>query len=369
MEPLPADYQKPTIGNINRVFLHAKPASSSLPLEDVHYRQRAGMGESGGTFRFGTLSSLVGHRARTAYLPLPAWAEKDSSSSLRDPSKRDISCPTDAEATKNREDQGSGFYEDSVGSSGDSESSSDSSFSADNSSSDEDNSSYDGDVNVKGREESSTSDDSSDDGSNEARKTMPSQPFVSQTQLSVMGNLPPDSILPQPMVSTVDSDSVSSSGSSSYSRSSSSSDEAAATAASTEGVGNLIPLAGTMQSTAATGPKSSGPTTSSAVEDLRGLVLEPVVVNVSDIGEPNMEHDSSAWLHLVRSHHGGGLAVKARYLRGKTKSREVQLMGLTAEKPSTVCLQVRFENKCVCLVSCGHVVCCLTSWFCVIQAC
>jgi len=49
-------------------------------------------------------------------------------------------------------------------------------------------------------------------------------------------------------------------------------------------------------------------------------------------------------MRLIRSEHTAGLSVEARYLRGPTKAKQAELMGL-ADKPSFVCLQFRFENR------------------------
>jgi AP-3 complex subunit beta len=68
-----------SVAQVKRLLLAPKPPTSSLPLQHED-------GESG-TFRFGTLSSLVNRRAKAAYLPLPKWAEKNSPSSLRDEAK------------------------------------------------------------------------------------------------------------------------------------------------------------------------------------------------------------------------------------------------------------------------------------------
>jgi AP-3 complex subunit beta len=66
---------------VKHIMLHPKPPTSSLPLED---EQNQDCDELSGRFRFGTLSSLVNHRAKSAYLPLPRWASANSPSSLRE---------------------------------------------------------------------------------------------------------------------------------------------------------------------------------------------------------------------------------------------------------------------------------------------
>ena len=357
MEPLPSNNaQKPTIENVKCMLMQSKPACSSLPLEEVHFNNKAGMGESGGEFRFGTLSSLVRHRARTAYLPLPAWSDKNSPSSLRDPAKAEPSENAGSLPTLNQ-GKGAGFYEENESTESSSSSdndSSDSSSSSDDSSSTSSDGSYDGDDNADDSDSSS----SNDSGGNVLLPTMPSQPYTSQhPQVSVM-NQPPgangdllsqsftpanNNTMQKPKVSTIYSDSENSESSSS---SSSSSDDDAPT--SMGGVGNLIPMGGggPMQHMAPVNTmRTNGSASTSAADDLKGLVLEPVVVDATENGEPNIERDSSAWIELVRPQYAGGLCVLGRYLRGQTKTREVKLLGMTAENASTVCLQLKFENK------------------------
>jgi hypothetical protein len=115
-------------------------------------------------------------------------------------------------------------------------------------------------------------------------------------------------------------------------------------------VGSLIPMTNQTPTTASDTPPVAAvvpPASGSLADDFKGMVLAPVVVDNVDEAQQdsNMSQDSSAWFPLVRPEHAGGLAVSARYIRGLTKAREAQLMGLTAEKASLVCLQIRFENK------------------------
>jgi AP-3 complex subunit beta len=83
MTSLPSVGRTLTVENAKTMLLRSKPPSSSLRLEDEKGTDPST--EENGPFRFGTLSSLVSHRAREAYLPLPQWAEKDSAASLRNP--------------------------------------------------------------------------------------------------------------------------------------------------------------------------------------------------------------------------------------------------------------------------------------------
>ena len=91
-------------------------------------------------------------------------------------------------------------------------------------------------------------------------------------------------------------------------------------------------------------------TASSAIDDLRGLVMGPIAVAES-ADETSTERDSSSWTQLVRPELCGGLAARARFLRGKMREREVRLAGLDPNSPSVVCVQIQFKNKYVfCLV-------------------
>lgn len=345
VEPLPStsNAQKPSLDNLNRIFLQSKPASSSLPLEDVHYKQRANMGESGGEFRFGTLSSLVGHRARSAYIPLPHWAAEDSSSAVREPQKKEA--PTAmASGINSGQTNGSGFY-DKSDDSGRSSSDSDSDSGSSSSSSSGDDSSYDGDS-------GSDSSDDSNSGSEILLPTMPSQPFTSQTPIMDLQSTPQQLTnggLLSPGLAKQPHSSEESSSNSSDSESDSETSTEADQGPSTIGrIGSLIPMGGPsiqpMAGAGFTSTTTSGATASSVVDDLRGLVLEPVVVDADASGQPNLEKDSSPWFDFIRAG-SGGISVKARYLRGKTKVKESQLIGLETGKASTVCLQIRFENK------------------------
>ena len=86
-------------------------------------------------------------------------------------------------------------------------------------------------------------------------------------------------------------------------------------------------------------------TVSSTMNDLKGLVLAPIATDsTSSSSHPDLERDSSAWIVLVKPELCGGLQVRARYLRGPTKAREAQLLGMDASSPSVLCLQVVFQN-------------------------
>lgn len=87
--------------------------------------------------------------------------------------------------------------------------------------------------------------------------------------------------------------------------------------------------------------KSNG----SYADGLAGLVMAPVVVNVEEKVDPDIDRDSSAWMDFVRHELGGGLSVQARYLRGPTRDREARLIGLDPSSPTVVLYQLQFQNK------------------------
>jgi hypothetical protein len=112
-----------------------------------------------------------------------------------------------------------------------------------------------------------------------------------------------------------------------------SSDDSSHDAPVSSGVGSLIAMGGHHAANASTLSSSNGGG-SSVSDDFKGLVLAPVVANSHDEPQdPNvLERDSSGWIPLVRPELSSGLSVQVRYLRGLTKAREAQLMGLTAGK-------------------------------------
>ena len=335
MDDLPTLKQNISLEDAKRIILQTKPASSSLPLTTKTNSQS----DEGGSFRFGTLSSLVGHRARSAYLPLPLWAVKDSPDSLREPpvakDKEETNNGVWKESKRNNGGQGGGLYESSSSSDDDSSSSENSSGgSGDDSGSSASNDSLD---------DGSDSDDSSNANANEGN-LVSMQPRQRQIMHQVGTN---GSAIPQrPVVQVEDAsgDSSSSDSSSSGSDDESDSDDTFDGAPASSAVGSLIAV-GTPSLTPSA-HSSNGASASSIADDMKGLVLAPVVVDAHQgPKEPNVERDSSAWIQLVRPEHASGLSVKARYLRSVTKAREAQLMGFTAGKPTLVCLQIRFENK------------------------
>lgn len=340
--PVKNTAQKPSLDNLNGIFLQAKPASSSLLLEDVHYKQRAEMGEKGSNFRFGTLSSLVGHRARSAYIPLPCWALEDSSSSMRDPQKKESRIVNEIDASNIP-----AFYDDSSNSSS-SHGGSTSDDSGSDSESESSSASSSSDISPSDGGSSSSSADGSDDRE-VLFPTIPSHPLMPQKatmdqsteQRATAGLLRPY-LNSQHVLASEDSSGISDPGSES-----SSSDDVGGPSAHGDEVGNLIPMgrASLQHLTSAANTIANDSTSSSPVNDMKGLVLEPLVVDVDAQAQPDFETDSSPWFDFAGVTSGSGVFVKARYLRGKTKAKEMLMLGLLADKSSDVCLQIRFENR------------------------
>jgi hypothetical protein len=242
------------------------------------------------------LSSLVGHRARSAYLPLPPWAEKDSPSSLRDPlvEKEQAENGGRIKGARKEGDNG-GFYEDSA--------------TSDDSSSSESSSGESGD---SSSDESSSSDNSSDssDGSDEDEDVLlPVQPQAQQRQVMPAMKANGASIPSRPEMQVEDASdepSSSSSGSSSSGSDEDSSSSSEDETPTSSGVGNLIPISAQLN----TPGHSTNGGASSFADDFKGLILDPVVVDAQD--EPkdaNIERDSSAWTQLVWFDQGPRSAV------------------------------------------------------------
>lgn len=342
---LPSTGQKLTVENAKAMLLRPKPPSSSLPIEDE--KENDASTEVNGPFRFGTLSSLVSHRARQAYLPLPEWAKKDSPASLRDPpspatthaDEGDYGWKVGKEASKG------GFY-DSDGETGSSDSSSESSSESDSSSEEEStSSSEDSDSGSSDVDSDSDSDDG--EAVSPRRQIMPSPPKQPGILPAPVVNGGPT--IPSPRAQAlVDAPSSESSSDSddeeSSSNESDSSDETPTAEGSLLQMGTLpqLTIPSPAQATTSTAPTNG---TSSIMQGFEGLVMAPVVVNVEEKVDPDAEKDSGAWFNLVRPSTAGGLEVTARYLRGPTREREAKLIGLDPESVTTVCLQIKFENK------------------------
>mmetsp|Transcript_15626 Transcript_15626/g.36015 ORF Transcript_15626/g.36015 Transcript_15626/m.36015 type:complete len:1375 (-) Transcript_15626:77-4201(-) len=336
---------------VKTILLAKKPASSYLPIESENIVDAS-------SFRFGTLSSLVGHKARGHSTSLPPWAKKNSAASLREPillAKQQVAknFSDPGQSSTNRELPG--FYDhdddDSDDDSSDSGSSSSSSESSDSSSDESDSDSDD----------SSSSSDESD----KKNKNAVVAPLVG-TNGNVQSNF-----LFQPVqqnnasvpvsfesnrLTTATSDD-SSSESDDDSSSDDSSDESDVMPRNnslkkmqqvgfpnqTNGDGNLLGTT-SVNGFAPNGPSHSS-SVSNAMEDLKGLVMAPINVEKSNTKSIDYERDSSAWTQIVRPELCGGLSVKSRYLRGPTKDQQLKMSNINPSNTSAICIQLEFSNK------------------------
>jgi AP-3 complex subunit beta len=326
--------KKLTLEDAKRIFLSTKPAPSYLPLED----ENSSRGEisdhsdrdGDGCFRFGTLSSLVGHRARSAYLPLPPWADQNSPSSLREP----------PEPTKEEQPASNGRgYE--YGNQGDFYHSSSSNDHDDSSSSSSSSGSKSGSDSSEASSSETDDDDNTSDGEVEGVLLPDTHPAAQHLAPAKRNGL---SVLQQRAIQ-VESATDASSSHDSDDSSSGSETSAEEMFPNSSGVGTLIPMGGNESRSANPATKRAVNNGSSVADDMKGLVLAPVVVNAGEPTDSNFDRDSGAWIQLIRPEHSGGLLAEGRYLRGVTKAQQAQMMGLTSEKPTVVCLQIRFENQ------------------------
>ena len=376
------------VDQVKKLLLSPKPPSSALPLQDDK--------EENGAFRFGTLSSLVNRRAKAAYLHLPKWADVNSPSSLRE----------DAATTKLRRDDkqhdggwnvdttkknASGFYDSEGGKfvpvdlfvvQGISNvirptEDSDSDDSDDDDSDDEaENSDWGSDDDESEEEEdddSDETDDSEDSDDIMPRPTMsttPQPPPVHYPAMNPQMNGGPSLLLPTKATALVDEEDDDDSSEWDDADEDSDSDDEAEPAIATSNLlgiaqhqqkppaSNLLSmtqqkppasnLLGMTQKQRPAAPErfQSTQCNDSYSQGLEGLVMAPVVVGVEEKKvDPDIDRDSSSWFDLVRHELGGGLSVKARYLRGPTRDREAQLIGLDPSSPAVVLLQLKFQNK------------------------
>jgi AP-3 complex subunit beta len=288
---------KLSMDDLQRIFLGRKPAASYLPFQNAT-NDGPDVQDGNNAFRFGTLSSLVGHNARGAYVPFPPWAEVNSDPTLREP-------PVRKPASNAKTFTSSDDSED------DSSSSSDSSTSSD---------------------ESSSESSSDSDEEEEERVSVP----------SVSVNNRPS--VPERFAES-DSDESSSA-------TSSEEEEPAEDVAPNPSNWNttLIPLTAGTESKSnnlnSMGAALTGAPSSSVLDDLRGLVLSPTIQPVGvEPTDSNFDRDSGGWISLLRPEHASGLLVEGRYLRGTTKGQQAQKMGFLPEKPTVVLLQLRLENQ------------------------
>ena len=341
LEVQPSTCMKLNINSAKKLLLVKKPAPSFLTVEDDKVGDKS-------LFRFGTLSSLVGHQARGTYLQLLPWSERNSPKSLRDPVeavKEQLSGVPFSAGHGGGNATTPGFYGGDVES--ESSSSEDSSSSESSSGGDDE------------ADSDSDSSDSSSSGTDDNKSHMPIGVTVGATPLvdimqstTGMSTVQPKAqvmnFAPFPVNTVVESSSDSSS-SEDDSSSSSSGSENRNSKDSLSGAtqrlidGNLLSL-GTPSVPVSHEQPVSGKV-SSVMDDLRGLVMAPIAVDASKATDSDIEHNSSAWIQLVRPQVGGGLSVRARFLRGPIRVGEAKLKGLDPEGPNVLCVQVQFGNK------------------------
>jgi len=340
------------------VLLSNKPSSSYLPIEDKSNIDLA-------SFRFGTLSSLVGHQVRGTSTALPPWAKKNSPMSLREPIEvakeqvaQNFSEQRNVTGFYDNDDSDSDSDDDSSGSSSSSESGSSSGGSDNDSDSDSDS------------DDESSSSSSDDDGNGNFMATAPPvMPMNGNMQTNQMFDLlgtqksqpvpqPVSQPISQPFNATIPPTASSDDDSSeSDSSDSSSSDESTDMQMTSNAVklgqngatmnanpvdGNLLNL---MSSNGfAPVPQARTTSVSSTMDDFKGLVMNPTSGNGSQPQGIDQERDSSAWIQFVRPELCGGLSVQARYLRGPTKDNELRLRNINPSNVNAVCLQLGFRN-------------------------
>ena len=328
------------------IILSNKPSSSYLPIEDETSIDLT-------SFRFGTLSSLVGHQVRGASTALPPWAKKNSPMALREPIE--VAQEQVAQNFSGKRNV-TGFYDND-----ESESESDS---EDDSSDSDSSSESESSSNESGSESESDDDSSSDDDEN--GNFIANAPTIVSANRNMQNNqlfdpMATQKIQPvlQSFKSNMPSTASSSDGDSTDSDSSSDDDSSVesdgmkikntgqfgqkgVTLNSTPIEGNLLGIMST--NGIQPGPEPRNTSISSSMDDFKGLVMEPLNINDSQPQGINVERDSSAWTQLVRPELCGGLSVQARYLRGPTKDNELRLRNIDPLKASAVCLQLGFRN-------------------------
>jgi len=335
------------INKAKDILLANKPSPSYLPIADD-----ASIDIN--SFRFGTLSSLVGHRVRGAYLSLPEWAKKNSPKVLREPIEvakeqleHNFSDPAQMQTSRGT----NGFYADENDSNS-SDSSSEDSVDSDTSSSNSESSDSSSD-NSESDDDSSSSSDDSDNKNSLAPSALTNdtvqnglifQPMIQQKAVSTVTAFQSNHTSPD--FSSSDDDS-----SDSEDDSSDESDTMPSTDILNSTVSEVIPnhqkedLIGMMSSSSGFAPKVRNSSKPFAYDDLKGLVIEPIKVEDQKAQNIDVERDSSAWLQHVRPELCGGLSVKARYLRGTTKENELKMRNIDPSKSNIVCVQLQFTNE------------------------
>ena len=271
-----------------------KPTPSSMPL---------GTRDEGATQKFGMLSSVMS--SRTVSRSLPLWADTNSPSALRDP-------------PKSKDDTNKGLYS-SQSSSSSSSSSSDSSESS-----------------------SSISDSSSSLDSDTEDVDIPSLAGNGEpTNTTEIKTNQVNSLLDESSSSDSSSD-ESSSSDSDGSVSDGSDGEAEDVNVCDPKVAHTADLISGIDSPSL-GVLDRRASSSSVVAGLEDLVMSPLVTDGLS-QEERTNSESCSWKVFVKPELSSGLLVKMRVIRGKSRTREADLMHLPAKSPGTLCLQVHVEN-------------------------
>ncbi len=304
------------------IFLHTNfPKPSHLPIgESID-----SLNEEAEAFPFGTLSSLIGHRAGATFLPLPPWSDRNTPSSLRDPSSHLTAFKADLPG-KNLSSKVAprSFHDESSEESSSSSSTDD--FSSSSSDSEDESSTV---------EESSSGDESSDnesDSENDQSTTNGATPIVTQSTKKVVEEASESD-------NTEDTDA---------SESANTDDSDTTEFSEDSNKGNEGPVGGAVENLLAldlSTPKVDSALNESSIgHGLEGLVMAPLVHDSSSSvdQEADVERNSCAWKRLVRHELGGGLEVSFRYLRGQCAAKQAKLLNLSQ---SAFIAQLKFENR------------------------
>lgn len=327
-----------TLESARSMLLRLKPSSSWLPIEDVEASTNF-MIDGTNSFRFGTLSSMLSHKTGDMYISLPPWSEENSSSTLRNPPEQEVMTDNDTVGKKEhgwRSDNNQAsndFY--SASSSNDSSTLDDGSMS--DSTGDDDNETNSSDSTFSNSDESSGSSiDSSSSSSDESDQHLNSHAKrLSQTGLHQVIDIV-ESINSSDESNPYESDESSSSSSSSTH--SSEDERMDYNDSNTEE--SLIDTKIEQKPIVLKDINSN-------TSDMEGLVMAPLVLtqddDIQDKGD--IENNSGSWNEMVRYDLSGGLDVNIRFVRGVTRHREAQLLGLDPQDPNIIVLQMKFENR------------------------
>ncbi|EED95965.1 beta subunit of clathrin adaptor protein AP3, partial [Thalassiosira pseudonana CCMP1335] len=276
-------------------------------------------------FRFGTLSSVMSSRTSVSGLPLPKWANVNSSGSLRDQSVDNV----DGTAGSNNEDMYSSSSEEDSSSSSSSSSAGDSS-SSEESDSDEESTSGSDDSTVEDKPVTLDAFGSNGFGIN---PTIPVPTQRNNTQVASLLNN--------------DTDDSSSSSSDYDSDSSSESDDSSKEVVPAQpSVGNIFDMDSVPSNAVPVQYAKQVSNGSSVAAGLEDLIMTPLVVDRDDADvSSNGSNESGPWIEFVKSELAGGLSVRMRFVHGRSRIKEAKMMGLDSDNTSTVCLQAHIENK------------------------